>query len=97
MAKKSSKTKEKTKKETEKKAKSVMKKTISIEMDIDLVNQLDKRARKNFMSLRELMNDILRRSMTTYNKGSRSSYSGPPVERFVGIFSRKKRGRKPKK
>lgn len=81
----------KPKKET---VKSELKKTISITLDIDLVKELDKRARKNYMSLREMMEDILRRSMVSYNKGSRSSAAEPKVEKFVQIFSRKRRGRK---
>ena len=89
--------KKKSKKEKPKKVKSIMKKSISVELDIELVNQLDKRARKNFMTLREIIVDILRRSMTTYNKGSRKSYGDQEVSKMVGIFSRKKRGRKPKK
>ena len=84
-------------KETKKTVKSEMKKDISIQLDLALVQQLDKRARKNFMTLRELMEDILRRSMISYNKGKRPSYAEPDVGKLVRIFSRKKRGRKPKK
>jgi hypothetical protein len=43
------------------------------------------------------MEDILRRSMISYNKGKPKSYSEPDVEKLVKIFSRKKRGRKPKR
>ena len=74
--------------------KSLQKKTVSINLDIDLITQLDKRARKNFMSLRELIIDILRRSMLTYGKGKQVSYNEPNVEKFVKVFSRKKRGKK---
>lgn len=94
---KSNKKKSKEKEETKKVIKSEMKKSISIQLDINLVQQLDKRARKNFMTLRELIDDILRRSMTTYNKGKRPRYAEPDVGKLVRIFSRKKRGRKAKK
>lgn len=98
MKKESKKKKEsKDKSENGGKPKSIMKKNLSIELDIDLINQLDKRARKNFMSLREVIVDILRRSMISYSKDSRGGYAEPEVEKFVGIFSRKKRGRKPKR
>jgi len=72
-----------------------MKRQISIHLDKELIKVLEKRAKKNFMTLRELINDILIRSMANYNK--QKKYSEPEVEKFVKIFSRKKRGRKPKK
>lgn len=76
------------------KIKSEMKKSITINLDIDLVRQLDKRARKNFMTLREQIEDIIRRSMITYNKGKSKGYSGPEVEKMIKIFSRKKKRKK---
>lgn len=73
-----------------------MKKQISIYLDEDLIKALDKRAKKNFMTLREQINDILIRSMANYGKTGRK-YAEPEVEKMVKIFSRKKPGRKPKK
>jgi len=73
-----------------------MKKQISIHLDKELIKALEKRAKKNYMTLRELINDILIRSMANYGKTGRS-YGEPKVEKMVRIFSRKKRGRKPKR
>ena len=73
-----------------------MKKQISIHLDEGLIESLEKRAKKNYMTLRELINDILIRSMANYGRTGKS-YGGPPVEKFVKIFSRKRSGRKPKK
>lgn len=77
--------------------KSEVKKNITIYLDKDLMEDLDKRAEKNFLSLREQIEDIVRRSMLTYNKGSSKEETQPEVEGMVKIFSRKKSGIKPKK
>ena len=70
-----------------------MKKTLSITLDSDIFKILEKRAKKNFLTVRELAEDIVRRSAISYSKGRR------PVkvdDRLVAIFSREKKGRKKK-
>jgi len=79
------------------KLKTDMKKAISIQLDISLLQQLDKRAKKNYLSLREQIEDILRRSMISYLKNKKQGYSDVEVEKMIKIFSRKKSGRKTKK
>ena len=73
-----------------------MKKQISIELDEDLLKQIEKRAKKNYLSVREQLKDIIVRSMASYGKPSRS-YSDPKVSKMVKIFSRKRPGPKKKK
>ena len=68
-----------------------MKKTIPIELDLEILKIVEKRSKENFMTVQELMEDIIRRSMISYKKGNR------PIkvdDNLVGIFSREKRGRK---
>jgi hypothetical protein len=86
-----------TQKRKQKKLQSERKRSITIQLDMDAIHELDKRARKNFMTLREQIVDIIRRSMVAYGKDKRRGYAEPDVGKFVKIFSRKKRGRKPKR
>ena len=81
----------------EKKLKSETKKAMSIQLDIALLQQIDKRAKKNYLTLREQIEDILRRSMLSYGKVKSPSYKDPNVSKFMKIFSREKPGRKPKR
>jgi len=56
---------------------------------------LKKRAKKNLFSLREQIEDIIRRSCVTYTHGA---YKPIKIDdKLVAIFSREKRGRKKKK
>ena len=68
-------------------------KSITIDIDIKLANELNKRAKKSYMSLRELIEDILRRSMLSYNKQAKHS-SESDVEPFIKMFSKRKRAKK---
>jgi len=68
--------------------------TISIDEDVEKI--LSGRAKKNLFTLREQIEDILRKSAVRTKKGA--SYRGLKVDdNLVGIFSREKRGRKKKK
>ena len=71
------------------------KKALSIHLDEKLIKDLEKRAKKNYMTLREQINDIIIRSMANYGKSTKPS-SEPEVEKIVKMFSRKKRGPKKK-
>ena len=69
--------------------------SISINIEKDLFSVVKKRAKKNYLSIQELIEDIIRRSMLSYAKRSKN---GPKVDdKLVGIFSRERRGRKKKK
>jgi hypothetical protein len=78
-----------------KKLPSERKRTIPVELDINLLSDIDKRARKNYLTLKEQIEDIIRRSMISYGKGKPKPHE-PEVEKIVKMFSRKKRGRKAK-
>ena len=72
-----------------------MSKKITINLDDKEVTVLTKRAKKNLLSLREQVEDIIRRSCV---RGKTSGYKAvKPDDRLVHIFSREKRGRKRKK
>jgi len=71
-----------------------MKVTIDLDDD-DEVRILKKRAGKNFFDLREMVEDIVRRSCVSA-KRKLGVYSDKCDDKLVGIFSRQKRGRKRK-
>ena len=68
-----------------------MEKTISITLDSEALKILEKRAKKSFMTVNELVEDIVRRSVISYKGGKK------PVkvdDRLVAIFSRQRKGPK---
>ncbi len=68
---------------------------ISITLDENEVKILNKRAKKNLLTLREQVEDIVRRSCVMSKS---TSYSTIKVDdALVSVFSREKKGRKPKK
>ena len=68
---------------------------LTISLDEKEVKILNKRAKKNFLTLKEQVEDIIRRSCIRSSKGT---YRPIKVDdKLVGIFSRERRGRKPKK
>jgi len=69
---------------------------ISVEIDDELLPALEKRAKKSFFTVPEMIEDIVRRSMICY-KGGKSRSRLKVDDKLVEIFSREKRGRKPKK
>ena len=68
---------------------------LSISLDDDEVKILKKRAKKNILSLKEQVEDIIRRSCV--NTSGKSTRTFKCDDKLVGIFSREKRGRKKKK
>ncbi|OGJ13144.1 hypothetical protein A3K62_02370 [Candidatus Pacearchaeota archaeon RBG_16_35_8] len=66
--------------------------TITISIDEDVKKVLDKRAKKNLLSLKEQAEDIIRRSTVNYKSGSSSS--AKIDDRLVEVFSRHKKKRK---
>jgi hypothetical protein len=69
---------------------------VTLFLEDDLLNLLEKRAKKNMMTVSELVEDILRRS-TLNQKNKKSIYDGKIDDKLVGIFSRKRTGPKKKK
>jgi hypothetical protein len=68
---------------------------ITISLNKEEVKVLNKRAKKNFLTLKEQIEDVVRRSCLSYKKAS--GYTDVKVDdKLVGIFSREKRGRKKK-
>jgi hypothetical protein len=69
---------------------------LTITLEDEEVKILEKRAKKNFLTLKEQVEDIIRRSCISASRKSKS-FSSKVDDKLVGIFSREKRGRKPKK
>ena len=68
---------------------------ITISLDKEEVKILNKRSKKNFLTLKEQIEDIIRRSCVRTSKGT---YRPLKIDdRLVGIFSREMRGRKKKR
>jgi len=73
----------------------IKKRSISILVDSEVFSALEKRAKRELMSLRELLTDILRRSVIA---SKRKGYEEPKIEdKFIEYFSRHPAGRKRKK
>ncbi len=65
---------------------------ITVSLNEEEEKLLKKRAKKNLLTLREQVEDIVRRSCITYKEGTTSSVNVD--DKLVAIFSREKRGRK---
>lgn len=70
-------------------------KRVTISLSDDEIKILEKRAKKNFLSLNEQAEDIIRRSCISFKESSTSSKVSPD-DRLIQIFSREMRGRKKK-
>lgn len=70
-------------------------KSILVKLDNELVGLLEKRAKKNFLTVDEMVEDIVRRSMISWKGGTKRGFKVD--DKLVGVFSREKRGRKRKK
>ena len=65
---------------------------LTISIDEDEKKILEKRAKKNLMTLREQIEDIIRRSAMNYKSGTSSEVK--VNDRLIEIFSRNKRNKK---
>lgn len=74
----------------------MVKKSISVDVDEKLLKAIEKRAKANHLSVREQIKDIVVRSMSGWGKNSSSSVGDHQVSKMIKIFSRKRRGPKPK-
>lgn len=71
-------------------------KKITIYLDDEEVKVLEKRAKKNIFTLKEQVEDIIRKSVVRTKTTTR--VSGPKIDdRLVAVFSRQKTGPKKKK
>jgi hypothetical protein len=70
--------------------------SIAINIDDEEKKILEQRAKKNYLTLKELLEDIIRRSAISYKKNTKV-ISGETDDKFVNLFSRLNRGRKSKK
>lgn len=68
---------------------------VSVELDKEEVKILRKRAKKNLFSLKEQVEDIIRRSCVRDKK--KSGRYEKVNDRLVGLFSRRRKGRPRKK
>jgi len=69
-------------------------KTIHVRFRPDLMKELERRAKRSYVTVTELVEDIVRRSMMSYIGGTRRRFKID--DKLVAIFSREKRGRKKK-
>jgi len=68
---------------------------LTISLDEEEVKILKRRAKKNLLTIREQVEDIIRRSCVSSKK---RGYRQIKVDdKLVAVFSRERRGRKPKK
>jgi hypothetical protein len=72
-----------------------MTKAVVVKLDDALYKLIVARAKKNFLEIDEMIEDIIRRSMLSYKKNG-SSISDKVDDSLVGVFSRKKRGKQRK-
>lgn len=63
--------------------------SVTIEISDLLKKALEKRAKEGMMSVNELVEDIIRRSMVSYKGGKKEDEKLDDA--LIGIFSRKKR------
>ncbi len=68
---------------------------ITVSIDEKVKKILEKRAKKNLMSLREQAEDIIRRSAANYKLGMQTNVKVD--DRLVEIFSKNKRGKRKRK
>ena len=68
---------------------------ITISIDEEVKNILDKRAKKNLFTLKEQIEDILRKSAVR-TKSGKTTYEIKTDDNLITIFSRDQRGRKKK-
>jgi hypothetical protein len=71
-------------------------KKLTIYLDDEEVKVLEKRAKKNIFTLKEQVEDIIRKSVVRTKTGTKTT-SIKVDDKLVSVFSRQRRGRKPKK
>jgi hypothetical protein len=69
---------------------------VSLFLSDDLLNIIEKRAKKNMQTISEQIEEILRRSCVTYKGGKKSLDSEKIDDTLVRLFSRRRGGRERK-
>lgn len=69
---------------------------VTLFLSDELMSTLEKRAKKNMLTVSEQIEDILRRSTINASK-KKSPYDAKLDDSLIGLFSRKRTGRKGKK
>ena len=77
-------------------AKYKFKNQVTMFLDTEVLELLEKRANKNMMTVNEQIEDILRRSTINQKNKKKSPYDTKVDDALVSIFSRKKTGPKAK-
>ncbi len=67
--------------------------SFSVSIDKEILDILERRAKREFMSVDELVSDILRRSVVSY-RGPKGVIYDKVDDKFLTYFSRKNRKRK---
>lgn len=65
------------------------KKELRVSLDIEAYRLLEKRAKKNFLSVSEMVSEIIRRSIISMKRKGIAS-TGEADDKFVEYFSRRK-------
>ncbi|RLF36050.1 MAG: hypothetical protein DRM99_03525 [Thermoplasmata archaeon] len=73
------------------------KKRFTIEINTSILKELERRATKEFLSVRELIEDIIRRSAVTSKARRRGTAPRIKGEKFIQYFSRYQPYKKRKK
>jgi len=68
---------------------------LTIDIDNNVFRLVMRRAKQNLLTSREMVEDIVRRSMLSWRGGTRTRFKVD--DKLVGIFSRERTGRKKKK
>ena len=69
---------------------------LTIDIDENVKKIISKRAKTNLLTLREQIEDILRKSAVRTKKSSKYAYIKVD-DKLIAVFSRERRGRKKKK
>ena len=69
---------------------------VKLYLDIDskLYKELKSRAKKSYLEVEKLSEDIIRRSMITYKRSGGNKVTDKTDDSLIRIFSRQKKGRK---
>jgi len=67
-----------------------------LELDTKLYSDLKNRAKKTYLDIEKLAEDIIRRSMITYKKHAGSINDKRVDDSLINIFSRQNKGRRRK-
>ena len=68
--------------------------TITISIDAEIQKIIGKRAKKNLLTIKEQVEEIIRQSAVRTKSGTGSAVSLKTDDRLVEVFSRHKKGRK---